>query len=141
MRFYHRHAYAFPILLGALTVALVLLVWQTVTPSTQEGYTVLTEVKEPVTVADYEQSLQGVMDGFTMTYTTKSIEADRRVYAEEVLQQVLDLRVPTERKDVHLQIVFGLNNLCQEDGEIQASGLEQLYEIFAANPWIDSTTK
>ncbi len=141
MRFYHRHAYAFPILLGVLTIALVLFVWQTVSPSAQEGYTVLTEVKEPVTVADYEQSLQGVMDGFTMTYLIKSSGGDRRVYAGEVLQQVLDLRVPSERKDLHLQIVFGLNNLYQEDGEMQASGLQQLYEIFAANPWIDSTVK
>ena len=52
MRFHH-HAYAFPILLGVLTVALVLLVWQTVSPSVQEGYPVLTETREPVTAAEY----------------------------------------------------------------------------------------
>ena len=140
MRFHH-HAYAFPILVGVLTVALVLLVWQTVSPSVQEGYPVLTETREPVTAAEYEQSLQGVMDGFMMNYAIQSNQGDRRAYAGEVLQELLNLRVPAEKKDLHLQIAFGLNNLCQEDEEMCVSGFDQLFEIFAANPWIDSTFK
>jgi len=144
MWFRHRHTYAFPIILVVLTLGLIFLLWQTVKPSSQEGnYLVQTETLEPVTVADYEQALQGVMDGFTLTYQQKGDDAERAVYVDGVLQNVLALRVPTEEKDLHLQIAFGLNRLSdgltQGDEAMSAEGWNQLNTIFADNLWIDST--
>jgi hypothetical protein len=143
MWFRHHRTYAFPITLIALTAALVVFVWQAVAPSGQQDGYILQEEVKPVTVAEYEQALQNVMDGFELGYGQKSSEEDRAIYVEAVLEKVLALRVPSERKDVHLQLAFSLHRLGQGlttgEEETFITGWRELHEIFKTYPWMDST--
>ncbi len=120
---HHRHSF-FPLVLAGLTLALIIFMFYSFTGWQPSTSTMVPE-QMPVSPAEYEQSLTQVTRAFVESYPGQSDDLARLVLVEKTMQQLLNLRVPAEQKELHLSLVIELNQIQQalreRNGEAQAA--------------------
>ncbi|PJA45482.1 hypothetical protein CO174_02950 [Candidatus Uhrbacteria bacterium CG_4_9_14_3_um_filter_50_9] len=140
MRYYQRNTY-FPLTLTLLTLGLILFMFYAFTYKTEPAaYSIVTEVTEPVDAEAYRTDLAYAVVTFEDEYARASDDLSRLVAAENAVSTLLDMRVPTEYKDLHLELAITLNQLqaalrsTDRNADESLAALEQLKTLY---PWLN----
>ena len=118
-------------LLGLLSV-MALYVWlrwflpptSTITPPTTVALPDVVN-QAPITVAEYQAQLNAIIDGYQWT--------DAAV-AQQKASQVLELRVPAEMKQLHIQLVLSLSDAQAGNTDAAQQRMAELKQQYA---WLD----
>ena len=121
MLFHQRHSF-FPLVLAGLTIVLVVFMFYAFTGQISPNVVIIPEAP-PVSDAEYQDELTAVMSVFIENYQHQTDNLTRLVLVEQTLEKLLTIRVPADRKEVHLSLAVELNQMQQALRE--RSGEEQ----------------
>lgn len=143
---FHRHRSFFPLVLVLLTVLLIaLMVWKLQpadAPAPAPAPASVSEetpADEPVTMAEYEQALGSLLREFFARYDAADQDFLRVIATDETLTRLLDLKVPTQYKDLHLKVAVNLNLIRRGlagDPELLETGLNNFQDLRQVYPWL-----
>lgn len=129
--FHHTHHRSlFPFILTGLTIALVVLMYYAFTDQ-QPSREPVVEEPTPVSAQDYESELRALTQTFIQAYPKEQEEPAKMVLIERTLQELLSLRVPSEKKELHFSLVVELNKLMQAH-KLQNGKAVEAFEAFKA---------
>lgn len=142
---FHHHRSFFPLVLALLTILLIaLMVWKLQpapepVPSPTAPAPEVADTPEPVTAADYEKELADLLGGFFDRYDAADQAFLRVIAADETLSALLDLRVPSEYKDLHLSVAVDLNLIRRgltDEPKLLEAGLNHLQSLRQEYAWL-----
>lgn len=141
MKHFHHHS-SFPLIIILLSLGLGVFMFYAFTSEEedtkeQEEYRV--EETFSVDADTYRSEMSSLMQTFSQTYTTSQDDLSRLLATEEVLHRLLDIRVPAEYKDLHLEFAVALNQLKEALRSTERNTnepIEKIDEITAENPWL-----
>lgn len=142
---FHHHRSLFPLLLALLTILLIILMIWKLQPKDVE---VLKSSNNPpaeepliesVTPAEYEQRLADLLSEFIQKYDVADQDFIRVIAVDQTLSSLLDLKVPTQYKDLHLSIAVNLNLIRRgltDNPARLAEGLNNLQNLRQEYSWL-----
>ena len=92
-----------------------------------------------VSEEDYRLELKELMSAFRESYASAQDDLARLVLVEQTMNRLLTLRVPSNQKDLHLELAFALNRLregLRGDAELREDGQERLERVLTEYPWL-----
>jgi len=113
MKFYHRHSF-FPFVLAVLTLALVVFMFYAFT-DTPLGSSQPEQVLNPVSDEQYQKELRLLTTEFIDSYQKATDPSSRNVLVDQALSSLLALRVPSQNKELHLDLAIDLSQLRQDE--------------------------
>lgn len=113
MKFYHRHSF-FPLILALLTLALVVFMFYAFTginlnPNQTE------EITSPVSEEAYQTELRLLTTEFVETYKKTTDPSARKELVDKTITSLLALRVPSQQKELHLDLAIELSQMRQDE--------------------------
>lgn len=139
MRHYTKHSY-FPLTLTLLTLGLILFMFYAFTFEAEpSSYPIAVEEEEPVDANDYRSELAYAIATFDEGYTDASDDLARLVAAEQAVSDLLDMRVPSEYKELHLELAVTLNQLqtaLRSTERSTGDSLNTLEQLKVQYPWL-----
>jgi hypothetical protein len=139
MRYYQKNSY-FPLTLTLLTLVLILFMFYafTYTPK-PSSYPITVEESEPVDVDAYRSDLSYFVATFDDDYAKATNDLSRLIAAETAVGHLLGMRVPSEYKDLHLELAIVFNNVqgalrhTDQNIDLVFDRLDQLRQEY---PWL-----
>lgn len=107
--FCHKKSF-FPVVIILLTCVLGIFIFSVFSHRSKSVSTETTMISKSV----YESTVKSYMDDFTVKFGSTSDDVAKLSLVENVLTNLLNLRVPSEDKDIHLGLVIGLNQIKEE---------------------------
>lgn len=142
MRIHHRHSF-FPLIIILLTLGLILFMFYALTFEEEQTTTttsvITVEEEIPVDTETYRSDLVYVLAVFDDTYSTANDDLSKLVATESAIANLLDMKVPTEYKELHLELAVAFNQIqaglrsSERSVDEPIGRLEQLYVQF---PWL-----
>lgn len=137
MRYYQKHSF-FPLIIIVLTVLLAGFMFFVLRGS----FTQTSTVQEPklVNEGDYREGVSAILQTFEGQFAASQDSAQKRLATQTALDALLELRVPVEYKDLHLQLAIAWNQMQtalqsgSQDG-LKAS-LETIEQLKITYPWL-----
>jgi hypothetical protein len=133
MRYYHRHSF-FPLVVIVLTILLGALIAITVLPN--EEPTRVVDEETSVDAGSYRENLTNIVREFENGFSQAVDGAGQKRAGAQALQALLDLRVPAEYKNLHLELAVFLSSV--ESGSTISDPLGTLQTIVETYPWLYS---
>ncbi|HBR80697.1 MAG: hypothetical protein UX09_C0046G0017 [Candidatus Uhrbacteria bacterium GW2011_GWE2_45_35] len=93
-----------------------------------------------ITSEQYQNELLVLVGDFWIQYQGQVDDAARLLFVSDLEQNLLALKVPSENRSVHFELVSSLELLRQGlvgNSEKMASGLVRLEKTFNDNPWLN----
>ena len=141
MRHFHKHS-SFPLVLTLLSLGLVVFMFYAFTfegdPVTESNKIVEEEVVT-IDADQYRNDLSFIIRDFSDEIGLAEDDLARLLVTESTLEQLLDLRVPTEYKDLHLNlavIIHQLESGLRSTDRSTTEPLLALDALLAEYPWI-----
>lgn len=138
----HRHSF-FPLVVVLLSLCLLLLVWFMYAQQwgTLGRSSSVRETQTSVTDAEYQAVAAFVLSGLLADVDATPNVAVRLDMIETAQAHMLDLHVPAERRDVHLEAVLALNLMrsglrSPENVASFTEGRRRLEVLFVQYPWL-----
>lgn len=140
MRNIHKHS-LFPVAVLLLTAALGVFIYLTVTstPDAAEPSAVNMEEVTPVDEGEYTQEMQAIVEKFFEAMETSEDDLDALIAAESAQYSMLNIRVPAEYRDTHLQIALALTEIqleLKEDERNIDPLIEDLQGLIEEAEWL-----
>jgi hypothetical protein len=140
MRNIHQHSF-FPVAVLLLTVVLGIFIYLTVTstPEVTEPSSVNREEVTPVDEGEYTQEMQAIVETFFDVIETSEDDLDALIAAESAQFSMLNIRVPAEYRDTHLQIALALTEIqleLKEDERNIDPLIEELQRLVEEAEWL-----
>lgn len=140
MRNIHKHS-LFPVAVLLLTVVLGIFIYLTVTstPEVTEPSSVNIEEVTPVDEGEYTQEMQAIVETFFDVIETSEDDLDALIAAESAQFSMLNIRVPAEYRDTHLQIALALTEIqleLKEDERNIDPLIEELQRLVEEAEWL-----
>jgi hypothetical protein len=138
---FHRHKSFFPIVLGALTIGLITLFVYSSKPAEQVRNVSMEPAQQFIAPSEgeYESGLKDALQPYFKEYDGAENNGVRIILIESTLSDVLDLRLPTTYKELHLDIAVALNlistGLRAEGGDVEA-GRARIDALAATYSWM-----
>lgn len=138
MRYYQKHSF-FPVVIILLTLLLGGFMFFVLRGSfTQEQST----IQEPklVNEDDYRDGVSGILQSFEEQFAVSQDNAQKRLATQSALNALLELRVPVEYKDLHLQLAITWNQIQtvlqdNSENELDAS-FKTIEQLKITYPWL-----
>lgn len=105
MRYFHRHSF-FPLVIILLTLLLSVFIIMTVARDQVQTVKLQTEVVVPVDADVYRADLINLITAFETEVVLTADTAAQSVASEQAFTSLLDLRVPPEYKQLHLNLAL-----------------------------------
>lgn len=144
---FHQRRSFYPLAIAVLTLALGLLMFYTLSKSTQSP-TGLKSVGNSssqvsptpaVTDAEYRTNAHDVIAPFVLSYAAASNDGVRLGLVEDALAALMPITVTASHKDVHLGLAVSLSlmrdGLRGEEGSLE-TGYAKLLKVVAAEAWL-----
>ena len=142
----HHHRTYFPFVLAAATLALLGLILFTFGGRFRPVEPI--ESADPVTAVEYQADARAALKGLTAALTVAGSDAERVEILRDAQTELLELVVPAEFKDLHLDLVIVLSQWAnvyegteETDGTKGTEDVEAVQarwqEIVTSNPWIE----
>ena len=132
------HKTWFPLVVIGLSLALILFVaWAYLSRPTSSDF-ISTEIPT-VSVNQYKAESRKIMTDFWSQYRNQADDASALSFVSETEQKLLALKVPSENRSVHFELVSSLELMWQGivgDLEKMSEGLARLEKTFSDNPWL-----
>ncbi len=137
MRYFQRHSF-FPVIIILLTISLAGFMFFVLRGS----FTQISAMQEPkpVNEEDYREGVSAILQTFEEQFVSSQDSAQKRLATQTALAALLELRVPVEYKDLHLQLAIAWNQIqtalqsgSQEDLTTSLKTIEQLKVTY---PWL-----
>ena len=111
MRYHHRHSF-FPLVIILLTLGLIILMFYAFTLESSPTTSSI-QVEETVTIDPeaYRSDLVYIIAQFDDDYSASQDDLSRLLAAEDALSRLLDTQVPSEYKEIHLELAVIFNQL------------------------------
>lgn len=137
MMFHHHHArFGFLVAVFLLSLGLGSFIYFTAhsdpTPSSAVSL-------RPPTADEYRASVRPVVDEMQRAYGASKDLRSRQHAVETALEQLLDIRVPAEEKDVHLELALSLQMVrvgLVGDQRQATEGWERFLALVQSTPWL-----
>ncbi|MBI4714194.1 hypothetical protein HY771_03355 [Candidatus Uhrbacteria bacterium] len=108
--FHHHHRTFFLPILILLTVGLVVFMFFSLTDSFKPAE-ISQQFITPVSSQEYTNSIKTIGKKFEVSFGTAENDIARLVLVENTLSELLALRVPSEFKEIHLELAVALSQL------------------------------
>ncbi len=140
MRYYHRHS-LFPLVVVILSLLLVGFMYLTFEkPISNQSLLVPTETQE-VSEEDYKAGLKNLVVSFQDQFEKSNDGLSQLILVESALKSLLDLRVPFQYKDLHLEIVVALNAMKIEllsENKDASNAYQKLVDRLSPEDWLNN---
>lgn len=93
-------------------------------------------MSQPELKENYETSLVAMVNDFSRAYRSGDDDA-KRTAADQAKLKILTLTVPTEFKDLHLDLIIALSAISEGD---QEAGEQKIMALANNNSWIGSVS-
>jgi hypothetical protein len=114
MRHIHRHS-SFPLVVILLSLGLIVLMFYAFTgePTIEEEVIDQSESEEVIEIStdDYRSDIASVTSTFYTEYSAADDDLEKLLIAEDLLGLLLEMHVPTEYKDLHLNLAVIFSQL------------------------------
>jgi hypothetical protein len=140
MRNIHQHS-LFPVAIVLLTAALGVFIYFTVTSGPEAAETSVVNIEEvtPVDEGEYTQEMQTIVEKFFESMEGSEDDLDALIAAESAQFSMLNIRVPAEYRDTHLQIALALTEIqleLKEDERNIDPMIEDLQRLIEETEWL-----
>jgi len=146
---FHHHRSTFPLIIAALTIALVVFMVYAFSNRQQVNNSEdlnpqLVSTTPQITAADYRRSIKEVVAPFSVAITAQENDLGRLGVIERTLSGVLEQRVPTEFRDFHLELAFSLSRMGEDlRGDTEGDSTENFVQdlaryqaLITSTPWL-----
>ena len=131
--FCHKKSF-FPLVIVLLTCALGIFMFSVFSHQSNNSSAVTFKISK----SSYESSVKFITDDFTEKFGSTLDYVVKLTLVEKALTDLLQLRVPSEDKDIHLELVIGLNQLKEELNAKQTTSPDSLLKFNKARSKIES---
>lgn len=141
MRHFHKHS-SFPLILILLSLGLIVFMFYSFTyeeNQEQKSGQVTQEEVIPIDINQYRQDLSYIVRNFHDEYARATDDLAKLVVTESALEQMLDLIVPAEYKDLHLQLAVAFHQLeesLKSPNRSVSEAQTALDTLFGQYPWL-----
>jgi hypothetical protein len=137
MRYYQKHSF-FPVIIILLTVSLAGFMFFVLRGSLAQTSTI--QEPKPVNEEDYREGVSAILQTFEEQFSVSQDSAQKRLATQTALSALLELRVPVEYKDLHLQLAIAWNQIqtalqgnSEDELDAPLKTIEQLKIVY---PWL-----
>lgn len=135
---FHRHS-LFPFVVILLSLALAGLIYWSVQSPPRETPVITQQEVESVDPQAYRDGLSDIVGTFEQRMTNSQDDLDKLLATQTTLAGLLELRVPAEFRDLHLELAVALSQIetaLQSDDRNIDEPLAQMAQLVAAYPWL-----
>lgn len=135
---FHRHSF-FPFVVVLLSLTLAGLIYWSVQNSPSETQTISLQEVEPVNPDAYRDGLSDIVKTFQERVASSQDDLDKLLATQTALTGLLELRVPTEFKDLHLTLAVALSQIqdaLESDDRNIDEPLAQIFQLGVSYPWL-----
>lgn len=136
----HKRRSFFPLVITLLTMSLIVFMFYAFMDASSPATEPMVEEVITVNADDYRSDTVLAIANFEEGYGQAADDLSRLMVTETALEELLDLRVPAEYKELHLDLVVALNQLqtaLRSEGRSTAEALAGLEALKIRYPWIE----
>ncbi|HAU66412.1 MAG: hypothetical protein UT30_C0001G0085 [Candidatus Uhrbacteria bacterium GW2011_GWF2_39_13] len=137
MHYYQKHSF-FPVIIILLTVSLAGFMFFVLRGSSTQ--TSAMQEPKPVNEEDYREGVSITLQTFEEQFVASQDNAQKRLATQNALSTLLELRVPVEYKELHLQLAIAWNQIqmaLQNDSEDELDiPLKTIEQLKITYPWL-----
>jgi hypothetical protein len=132
MRCYHRHSF-FPLVVAVLTLLLSALLFYCASNNRNSDIGIL--APPVVDASDYRADIASIVKIFSDSYAQAIDAAGRSDAGTKALHSLLDLRVPSEYKKLHLDLAILFSDV--ESAGYDGDAMSEIKIFSLAYPWLE----